>query len=358
MPQTSGALVYLDNSPTNVTDDIAISTRSSASRSFSEMFAAAAAFANVWAGTVFDRSPQNSSADQGTSSGKTDYGGLSTSASALATAAAANLKATNSLLQKSIQRLSSGSRIINSSDDAGSLSMSMRMGASVRRAGATGANILNALSFLNTQDGALRTAAKVFDRMSELATLSQDPIKTNSDTSSYQSEFSSLQLQVWSLAEEKFNGLRLFGATDAAPMHVMTSEDGVASSDISIAPLVTDSSVAAAIDAANVIDGGLENAVSAGRLVIEAIDAIARMRAKNGVEANRLEFSWNLLSLNKQNMELAHSRIFDVDIAAESAQLARYSILQKSGTAMLLQANQSTRSVLNLVPLGSSAPSR
>jgi flagellin len=80
-----------------------------------------------------------------------------------------------------------------------------------------------------------------------------------------------------------------------------------------------------------------------------AIQELADMRAKNGSEQVRLTFAADVLALNKTNLEAANGRITDVDIASESANLARLNILQQAGTAMLAQANQSSQSLLRLL---------
>ena len=82
-----------------------------------------------------------------------------------------------------------------------------------------------------------------------------------------------------------------------------------------------------------------------------AIKSLATMRAQNGAEQSRLTFAQDMLSTNKVNLEAANSRIIDVDVAAESTQLARLNLLQQSGTAMLAQANQATQSILKLISL-------
>jgi flagellin len=79
------------------------------------------------------------------------------------------------------------------------------------------------------------------------------------------------------------------------------------------------------------------------------IQNLANLRANNGAEQSRLTFAADMLSINKINLEAANSRIVDVDVAAESSQLARFNILQQAGTAMLAQANQSTQSILRLI---------
>jgi flagellin len=79
------------------------------------------------------------------------------------------------------------------------------------------------------------------------------------------------------------------------------------------------------------------------------IQNLATLRANNGAEQSRLSFAADMLSINKINLESANSRIVDVDVAAESSQLARFNILQQAGTAMLAQANMSTQSILRLI---------
>jgi len=91
---------------------------------------------------------------------------------------------------------------------------------------------------------------------------------------------------------------------------------------------------------------GAQNAVTA---IQTAIQSLATLRANNGAEQTRLTFAADMLSVNKINLEAANSRIIDVDVAEESAQLARFNILQQAGTAMLAQANQSTQSILRLI---------
>ena len=120
--------------------------------------------------------------------------------------AAYNLGSTNVNLQKSLQRLSSGSRINNSIDDAGGLAVSMKLSSAIRRTEATQANVNNALSLLQTQDGVMKNAEKVVTRMAELVQLAADVTKSTADTSLYQTEFQSLQSQLSSMLSEKFNG--------------------------------------------------------------------------------------------------------------------------------------------------------
>lgn len=259
--------------------------------------------------------------------------------------AAYNLGSTTAQLQKSLQRLSSGTRINNSSDDAGGLAVSMKLSASIRRTEATQANVGNAMSFLQTQDGVLKNAERVLTRLSELAQLSSDVTKSSSDRVLYQTEFSNLTNALNTLATEEFNGIALF-TTGGNSLQVITSQDGAQSVGISqsdLADIVTD------------INTALTTGISAGAGSAEiaalntAIQSLATLRATNGSEQSRLSFAADMLAINKVNLESANGRIADVDIAKESANLARLNILQQAGTAMLSQANQSTQSILRLL---------
>ena len=126
------------------------------------------------------------------------------------------LSKNNSALQKSLNRLSSGSRITKPSDDAGGLAVAMKLKGSINRLNGVEKNIGNAISFLQVQDGILDSSGKIIDRMAELKSLSQDVLKNTSDIANYTSEFQSLQVQLYQIAQTKFNGVSLFGAGSSA----------------------------------------------------------------------------------------------------------------------------------------------
>jgi len=252
--------------------------------------------------------------------------------------AAYNLSNTNVNLQRSLQKLSSGSRINSSFDDAGGLAVSMKLSASIRRTEATQANVNNAISLLETQDGVLKSADKILSRMSELAALSLDVTKSTNDTDLYQTEYDSLASQLDSMGSEQFNGIDLFGG---GSLTVSASHDGTQTVDITQSDLATD--VFGEVDGLVLTDGATLTTITA------AIQNLADLRATNGSEQVRLTFAADMLAVNKTNLEAANGRITDVDIAAESANLARLNILQQAGTAMLAQANQSSQSLLRLL---------
>jgi flagellin len=261
-----------------------------------------------------------------------------------ATVASNNLAASNSMLQKSLNRLSSGTKIVNPSDDAGGLAVSMKLSAAAKRQGAVSANIGNSVSYLQTQDGTLKVTAKVLDRISELKTLYADPTKNSSDLANYNSEFTALKSQLSSLGSEKFNGVALFGT---GSLSVNVTEDGATQVSIASRDLTGTTAGAGVTDL--IATGVTSLAGITLSNVTTAIQNVATMRAQNGAEQSRLAFATELLTTNKANLEAATSRIMDVDVASESTQLARWNILVQSGTAMLSQANQSAQTALRLL---------
>lgn len=248
-----------------------------------------------------------------------------------ATVAANNLAASNEMLQKSLNRLSSGSKIVTPSDDAGGLAVSMKLSAAAKRSGAAATNIGNAVSFLQTQDGVLKVTGKILERMGELATLYTDPTKNSDDIANYSAEFDQLTTELANLAAETFNGNALFGGSD---LDVSTNEDGTQAVTLVALDLATDTGSVDITDLTTITD---------------AIGAVATNRATNGAAQSVLGFAAEVLTVNKTNLEAATSRITDVDVASESTQLARYNVLVQSGTAMLSQANSSAQIALKLL---------
>ncbi|MDQ8186184.1 flagellin [Pelagicoccus sp. SDUM812002] len=270
---------------------------------------------------------------------------INTNTSAIA--AKNNLNKSNAMLQNSLARLSSGSKIVNPSDDAGGLAVSMKMSAAIKRTEATSNNIANAQSFLQTQDGALATAGKILDRMSELKTLSEDVTKNTTDKANYNTEFEALKAQLGAVAAESFNGVSLMNSSG---MTVKTSEDGSQTVDIAQTTFSDDTN-GIHTDLVATSDGSTSLGAAGIDLdkIKTSIENVATLRATNGAQSSRLSFATDMLATNKQNLEAANSRIIDVDVATESTQLARANILVQAGSSMLSQANASSQVALRLI---------
>jgi len=251
-----------------------------------------------------------------------------------ASIASNNLSASNAMLQKSLNRLSSGSKIVNASDDAGGVAVAARLSAAAKRTGVVSANIGNALSFLQQQDSALKTVGKVLERMSELTALYADQTKSSTDTAHYSTEFAALSASLTAMTNDTVNTKDLFGSTDYS---VAINETLATSGDVV-------SFGAAALSTAL---GSLS--ITAASTSTTAIQEVAKLRADNGVDQSNLGFQLELTSAAKINQESAISRIMDVDVAEESTRLARYNTLVQAGTSMIAQANGSAQSALQLL---------
>jgi len=181
----------------------------------------------------------------------------------------------------------------------------------------------------------------VLDRLSELATLGSDVTKTTADISNYCTEFNSLVSELNVLTSDAFNGTSLFtSGSTTGTLTVFLSQDGSQSMTISQATLANAYSAATTFSSAT--STGISNLTS-------AVQNLASIMAQNGSESSRLQFALDSLNVNQVNLEAANSRIYDVDVAAETAKLARANILVQAGAAMLTQANASQSIALKLL---------
>ncbi len=285
--------------------------------------------------------------------------------------AASSLKRSSLQLSRSLARLSSGSKIINPSDDAAGLAVSEKLEAQNARIKAAKINAQNAISLIQTADGFLQTASKVLNRMSELSMMARDITKNTSDIALYDTEFQQLKDQLrdivgngangtdsaanWNISGSEpigtFNGISLFGSRSDLTAVVGGSGDqtmnisqvnlrkiGGSVSDLLWDNSVDSSQVDITVSSSNVIT-----------LLTGAIQQVAEERAGLGAVQSRLEIVDAQLQVQFENIEAASSRIRDVDVAEESTRLAKYNVLVQSGTAMLTQANALPQNVLRLL---------
>jgi flagellin len=310
---------------------------------------------------------------------------LNINTNADASSASFYLSKNNAALQKSLTRLSSGSRITQPADDAGGLAVSMKLSGTINRLTGVEKNIDNAISFLQVQDGVLESAGKILDRMAELKALSQDVLKNDSDIANYNAEFQNLQVQLYQMSNTAFNGVSLFGAGDSAifatgstqdvTVSIFTSATGESGSKVSInktmllSALTIDASdlSSSAFNAAaknNLAAAGSTGVFSfaatevSGTMTLDkvsvavftqALQNIATLRAENGGSVSRLQFSKDSASAQRTNLEAANGRIMDVDIASESTRLAKYNILVQASASMLSQANATSNVAMMLL---------
>jgi len=305
--------------------------------------------------------------------------------------------------------LSSGSRVTQPAEDAGGLAVAYKLESTMKRTEAVLNNHQNALSYLQVQDGALETVGNIVSRMAELRTMAADVTKNSSDIENYSKEFRELQTQLKQIQLQKFNGISLFSSdaatsstspkpeltavatgtynyvdhegnpqtyqnVDRAGRTLFTHPSGL-SGDGSISINVTnlqflltlnDASNQSTPSAYNI--GGMEldshntgtaYSISGGIFTnieqvsvfqfTHIIEKIADARAENGAEQQRIQQSYELHSTNLVNLEAAHGRIMDVDVALESTRFAKHNVLVQASASMTAQANQLTQVALTLL---------
>jgi flagellin len=265
-----------------------------------------------------------------------------------ASAATRNLANSTSLLSKSLARLSSGSKITSPEDDAAGLAQSMKFEAQINRNNAVRANVGNAVSFVQTQDGFLQKVQSGLDRMSELSVLSQDITKTNTDRSNYSVEFTQLQNYISDIGTKNFNGVTLFATAGQA----VTIDSDAAKFTMNAVDMTSSTVTAGLANIYNASSSAIANTASAASALSNiqtAIQNLADMRAKVGANIQRLNMTDDQVNILNENLSAANSRIKDVDVAEESTRFARANILVQSGTSMLAQANMLPASALQLI---------
>ena len=307
---------------------------------------------------------------------------LSINTNHAAVRASQNLAINNELLMKSMQRLASGKRIIDTSDDAGGLAIAMKLNSSIEKLKGVSSNIKNSISFLDVQDGIMQGAAGILERMSELKSLSQDVLKNSSDINTYNTEFKNLQVQLFQMSKEKFNGISLFATTTEATggsaavfgnnnsstdntITIFTTEGGSSGPKVSVHKALLLSAITfdenqVSVSQAFGSSGSKTFAVSVSgsakvlddfttSFFTQAIENIASLRAQNGGSMSRLDFAMTNLDRTRANLEASYGQIMDVDIAEESTRLAKYQILVQASSSMLAQANMMPNTAMMLL---------
>jgi len=256
-------------------------------------------------------------------------------------------------------------------------------------------NVQNGISFMEVQDGMLETAGRIINRMAEMKGMATaDPMKSDQDVDSYNNEFHDLQQQLFQISQQTFNGSSIFANTvdregagsdatktanlvvfkDDSKSHALsiyTSDNGSTGTKISIFKASLLSALAIGTTAAK-IDTAFNTAQASGDAEVvsfaasiaadvfnldavsmavfeKALENIAYLRAEGGGSMSRLNFAADSIASYTANMRAALGRIEDVDIALESSNLAKYSILSQASAAMVAQANASNDVALMLL---------
>ena len=248
-----------------------------------------------------------------------------------------NLNASQTGLNQSIQRLSSGLRINSAKDDAAGMAIATRMDSQIRGSDVAIRNSNDAISYLQVTEGGLSKATDALQRMRELAVQASNGTYGSGDRANLNTEFTQLTSELSRLSTStQFNGLNVFGGSG------YTFQIGSGSADTLQVSAVTAASVSGNVST-------VSDATAAITAIDAQLDAVNTSRASLGAYQNRFEAVVSSLQVNVENISAAKSRITDADFAAETAKMTRNQILQQAGTAMLAQANQLPNSVMSLL---------
>jgi flagellin len=266
-------------------------------------------------------------------------------------------------MSQAMERLSTGQRINSASDDAAGLAISSRMTSQINGLNMAVRNANDAISLVQTADGAVVEISAMLQRMRELAVQGASGTYTATDRDALDVEFQALTAAIEDIADDtQWNGTALLSGASAFVFHVGANASQTISltiNDFETAPggstSVFDNLDAAAFaaDGTNDLDAlDLQDATNSGTALTHIDNAFTKLnsvRATLGATINRLEYAADNLANVAQNTSASRSQVLDADYASETTELARTQIIQQAATAMLSQANQQAQTVLALL---------
>ena len=272
--------------------------------------------------------------------------GLRINQNTMAATAHRNLSISDGMLNRSMERLSSGFRINRASDDAAGLAKSERLRADIRGLNQAVRNAQDGVSFVQTAEGALDEVTSILQRINELAVSAANT--ATGDGAAEQAEVTQLLAQIDNIGSAtSFAGNPVFGVNGVSFQIGATSTDLISITTTTLSSASLSDGVGSAVDLSTI---DLANAASAAIYTVRsAIDEINSYRADLGATQNRLEHTIANLNVTTENLQSSESRIRDLDIAAEMVQFTRHQIMVQAGTAMLAQANLIPQTVLQLL---------
>jgi flagellin len=273
---------------------------------------------------------------------------IHTNYSALTTNTALNKS--NNALATNQQRLGTGLRINSAADDAAGLQIATRLNAQSRGMGVAMRNVGDAVSMLQTAEGAFSETTDILQRMKDLSTQAANDTNTADDRTSLQAEFDELGKELTNIFNNtKYAGEALFTGKLAAAVNfqIGASAAETLALDVSADMGTLETTLTTDVQALT-----LDSAANAGAAITAletALDDVGSMRAQFGANINRLNHTSNNLANMKDNTEMAKGRIMDADFAIESANMSKNSMLMQSGISMLKQAGQMPGMVMGLL---------
>ncbi|MCC6408135.1 MAG: flagellin FliC [Planctomycetes bacterium] len=270
--------------------------------------------------------------------------GLRVNTNVAAMTAQRNLGAVTGRLQGNFARLSSGLRIATAADDAAGLGISERMRAQIRSFTVAGRNAQDGVSLAQTAEGALQETGNILTRMRELSVQAANGTLTSTDRATLDTEFQALVSEIDRISSQTtFNGVALLDGSSTG----LSIQVGVNASETINVALQDSSASTLSISTLDVTN--VTNANSAISAIDAAIDTVSQFRGDLGAAQNRLTSTIASITNTRENLSAAESRIRDVDVALETSDLTRNSILQQAAVSVLSQANVQPQLALSLL---------
>jgi flagellin len=250
-------------------------------------------------------------------------------------------------LARNYARLSTGLRIVSAADDAAGLAISERMRAQIRSLNQAQRNANDGISLVQVGEGALNEVSNILVRLRELAIQSANGSSSTADKNTIREEFDSLVNEVNRIAQStEFHGIQLLdGSSSTVTFQVgINTSPGIDSLQVTLTPALSTTLGLSSIDVGS---GG--NTSYAINQIDQAINAVSQLRGRFGSLQNRLQSTIANLGVAGESLSAAESRIRDVDVAYETAELTRNNILQQASISILSQANAQPQSALQLL---------
>jgi flagellin len=258
-----------------------------------------------------------------------------------------NLLNVTERLSTNYRRLSTGLRIATAADDAAGLAISERLRAQIRSLDQAKRNANDGISLVQTAEGALGEVSSIMVRLRELAVQAANGTTSDADKATLNAEFGDLVNEINRIGRStEFNNINLLDGSSAAVSFQVGfgTTTGIDTISVSLSATL---STSLGLNSLDIGSGG--NTSTAIAALDTAINTVSSLRGRLGAVQNRLGSTINNLSVQVENLSAAESRIRDVDVAHETAQLTRNSILQQASIAILAQANASPQSALGLL---------
>jgi flagellin len=264
------------------------------------------------------------------------------------------LRTSQGSLEQSLERLSSGLRINRSADDAAGLGISENLKADIRSLAQAQRNANDGISLTQVAEGAMNEMQGIVGRMRELAVQSSNGTLGQTERDYIQTEFVELKAEIGRLAEvTEFNGTKVLNGEASTGLTIQIGIHSSANDRLTMSIARLSASTLGDVSAGLFIEGQSLSNASAARASLSvfdsAIQSLSNARAKLGAVQSRMSVAVTNLSSAQENLSAANSRIRDVDVASETANMTRYQILTQAGVSVLGQANQLPALALSLL---------